>query len=535
MNRGRGSGLLVAAICLFTASATLTLVSPAAAAATGSVTVVGHGNGHGRGLGQYGALGYALDQGWSARTILDYFYQGTEQGVVANTPISIRLMALDAAAGTWISSAQSFSIGGNHIEGGSSGRVFRSGGDWWLYTSYGGCNPGTQYGPFPLPANPTIVTDTDAGENRDRMLTTCSNGTTYRGSLAVVDEAGASRVVNTLPVESYLRGVVPRESPAGWADLGGGRGMQALAAQAVAARSYALSERRWPYAQTCDTTSCQVYSGAALNRVATEDGRSDFAISVSAGVVRVHNGAVVRTEFSSSTGGRTTGTAFTHVQDWGDLRSPYNTWRTEVAGASISAAYPQIGAFLALQVTRRDGEAAQGGRVLAMDVIGAAGTVSVTGDQFRVALGLRSNWFFPLPQATSVSFVKTRFADTVFKLVQVNGWWEHVALSWADYVSEGYPAVGYIESEVVKYSWAPGLVAVTFWPGDPQWQWDKLDWAHWARAGYPAPRDAGWILGTSYWRNGADPAIYAQAPDGTVAALTYAQWADAGFPTSEVR
>lgn len=529
------TGRLVAALGSVVLGASLAVVNPAPALAAQSVTLVGHGYGHGRGMGQYGALGYALDQGWSARTILDHFYGGTEQGVVGNSPISVRLTGLDAAAGTWITADQAFTFGGMRIDGGSSGRVVRSGGAWWLYTAFGGCTPGQQYGPYPLPANPAAVTVGDPGDDVARMLRTCSTGTSYRGSLAVVDDAGASRVVNTLGVESYLRGVVPRESPASWADLGGGRGMQALAAQAVAARSYALSERRYPYAQTCDTTACQVYSGAARGGARLEDPRSDFAIGASAGVVRVRGGAVVRTEFSSSTGGRTTGTAFTHVQDWGDTRSPYTVWRVELAGTSISQAYPQIGAFTALQVTRRDGEGAQGGRVLAMDVVGTGGRVTVTGDQFRVALGLRSNWFFPLQQATSASFVKTRFSDTVYKQVSVNGWNEHVALTWADYVAEGYPAVGVMESEVVKYSWAPGLHAVTFWPGDPQWQWDFLDGARWARAGYPTPREAGWIFGTSYWRNGSDPVIYAQAPDGTIAALTYAQWQAAGFPKPEVR
>ena len=181
----------------------------------------------------------------------------------------------------------------------------------------------------------------------------------------------ATRVVNTLPLESYLRGVVPRESIASWGDAAGGRGMQALAAQAVAARSYVLTERHWTYAQTCDTIACQVYGGAAKNGTRLEDPRSDFAVSVSAGVVRVRGGAVARTEFASSSGGWTTGTAFGHVHDYGDVRSPYSSWRVDLAGTTIAAKYPQIGQFLSLVVTRRTGEGVQGGRVLAMDVVGS--------------------------------------------------------------------------------------------------------------------------------------------------------------------
>jgi SpoIID/LytB domain protein len=529
----RWSRMLGAALTLAVAAG-LVVAAPAQAA-PGSVTLIGHGYGHGRGLGQYGALGYAVDHGWSARTILDHYYNGTAEGRVDNSTITVRLTVLDGSPGTWITSGQGFTVGGVHLEAGSAARVVREGGGWQLFTAYGGCNAGQQYGPYPLPANPTVALDADAGDTVSRMLTTCANATQYRGTLSLVADGAATRVVNTLPVEQYLRGVVPRESVASWADLGGGRGMQALAAQAVAARSYALSERRHSYALTCDTIACQVYSGAGRNGSSIEDRRTDFAVAATAGVVRVRNGAIVHTEFGSSTGGRTTGPSFGHVVDWGDLRSPYNTWRVELSGSAITAAYPQIGTFVALQVTRRDGEGAQGGRVLSMDVVGSAGRVTVTGDQFRSALNLRSNWFFPMQQATSVSYVKTRFADTVYQLAQVNGWSEKMAMTWADYVAAGYPAVGHMPSNVVKYSWAPGLVAVTFWPGDPLWQWDFLDYGRWARAGYPAPAEAGWIINTSFWRNGADPNVFAQAPDGTVTTLSYAQWAAAGHPKPEVR
>ena len=532
---GRWTRTVVAALAVAMGAGLLTAVP--AAAAPGSVTLVGHGYGHGRGLGQYGALGYALDHGWSARTILDHYYGGTDQGVADNSPISVRLTTLDSVAGTWITAGQGFTVGGVRIEAGSAIRVARDGGNWQLFTAYGGCAPGEQYGPYPLAANPVITLDADPGDALARMLTTCANATQYRGSLAIIADnvGGASRVVNTLPVEQYLRGVVPRESIASWGDLGGGRGMQALAAQAVAARSYALAERKYYYAMTCDTIACQVYGGAGRNGVSIEDRRTDFAVSATAGVVRVRNGAIVHTEFGSSTGGRTTGPSFGHVRDWGDLRSPFNTWRVELTGAAIAAAYPQIGTFTALQVTRRDGEGAQGGRVLSLDVVGSAGKVTVTGEQFRGAMGLRSNWFFPMQQATSVSYVKTVFADTVYQLAEVNGWSERMAMTWDDYVAAGYPAVRTMQADVVKYSWAPVLVAVTFWPGDPLWQWDFLDYARWSRAGFPPPAEAGWILNTSFWRNGTDPTIYAQAPDGTVTALSFPQWAAAGYPKPEVR
>ena len=85
----------------------------------------------------------------------------------------------------------------------------------------------------------------------------------YRGSIhAANGTAGENRTVNSVPIESYLRGVVPRESPASWGLAGGGAGANALRAQSVAARSYALTQNRYSYAQTCDSSACQVYGGA---------------------------------------------------------------------------------------------------------------------------------------------------------------------------------------------------------------------------------------------------------------------------------
>src|SRR5947209_17510122 len=124
--------------------------------------------------------------------------------------------------------------------------------------------------------------------------------------MQVVD--GHTYVVNYLPVELYLRGVVPRESPASWGDAGGGKGIEALKAQAVAARSYAWGESRSTAFKTCDTTSCQVYGGAGLNGQLSEDPRSNAAVAATAGEVRVKpDGTTARTEFSSSKIGRASG------------------------------------------------------------------------------------------------------------------------------------------------------------------------------------------------------------------------------------
>ena len=82
---------------------------------------------------------------------------------------------------------------------------------------------------------------------------TAKSRVAYRGTLRAIK----GDTVNILPLDDYLKGVVPREVPASWKPA-------AVQAQAVAARTYAAFGRREPQAshyQICDTTACQVYGG----------------------------------------------------------------------------------------------------------------------------------------------------------------------------------------------------------------------------------------------------------------------------------
>jgi SpoIID/LytB domain protein len=187
--------------------------------------------------------------------------------------------------------------------------------------------------------------------------------------------------------------VVPRESPASWGDAAGGRGIEALKAQAVAARSYAWAENRAAWARTCDTVSCQVYSGAGINGRTVEDRRTDAAIAGTADVVlRNTAGAVVRTEFSSSTGGYSAGGTFPAVLDEGDPASPYHNWTAKISASTIAQAFG-VGELVDIRVTKRNGLGADGGRVTQVQIVGTGKTVSTTGSDVRTKLGLRSDWF----------------------------------------------------------------------------------------------------------------------------------------------
>lgn len=126
-------------------------------------------------------------------------------------------------------------------------------------------------------------------------------GRAYRGELWISATESGLQVVNRLPVEDYLRGVVPLEL--GTRSAGDAAALQA---QAIAARSYTYmrvpSTERVPttgYHMTA-TVQHQVYGG-----VAAEHAVVDAAIAATTGLVLRYNGRVVDGPYSSSCGGRT--------------------------------------------------------------------------------------------------------------------------------------------------------------------------------------------------------------------------------------
>ncbi|HSA06176.1 MAG TPA: SpoIID/LytB domain-containing protein [Candidatus Gastranaerophilales bacterium] len=102
-------------------------------------------------------------------------------------------------------------------------------------------------------------------------------------------------LVNVLPLEDYLKGVVPNELPTHF-------GMEALKAQAIAARNYAIRPRvkRFSHFDVCDSVQSQVYFG--FN---TEEPKSNEAIEMTKGLVALYEGDVILALYSSTAGGYT--------------------------------------------------------------------------------------------------------------------------------------------------------------------------------------------------------------------------------------
>ena len=121
----------------------------------------------------------------------------------------------------------------------------------------------------------------------------------YRGALEIFGNSRRTlTVVNELPMETYLLGVVPNElNPAAFGQL------EALKAQAVAARTYIqrnMGQYKKEGYDICATDACQVYFG-----VLTEDPLATQAVMETRGVIATHEGRPIQALYSSTCGGRT--------------------------------------------------------------------------------------------------------------------------------------------------------------------------------------------------------------------------------------
>ena len=418
------------------------LLAPALAAASPAVTVSadalpptaivirGHGFGHGRGLSQYGALGWATKYSKTWQDILSFYYDNghvisaivdADAKLLPAGNVTVRLQAQDNVNTsvisdngtlTWVGRGSSYSGLVAVPTGRNTYNVFGSTSPTCAVASIpasytkladnvaGPIDFGTLNGSLP-----TAVAPTDLAGVCVPADSTYRNGRIryYRGVIrAVNDGNGNKRTVNVVNIDSYVRGVVPRESPAGWGDAGGGLGMNALRAQAVAARSYAVSETRYSFAKTCDTQDCQVYGGAASRTVGgstaaiLEDPRSDRAVAETANVViRNPAGAIARTEFTSSNGGRTAGGTFGAKTDDGDViaDAQLQSWARVISAVDIQKKYPSIGVLTSV-VTTHDGLGGEwNGYATSVTVTGTAGAVTRKGWDFRSDWDLNSPWY----------------------------------------------------------------------------------------------------------------------------------------------
>jgi len=186
---------------------------------------------------------------------------------------------------------------------------------------------------------------------------TSVSGRPYRGVIEVRGHGGGLAVINELPLEDYLAGIV--EVPADWPPA-------AQQAQAIAARTYALNQKSAPSlgpwraagADLCATEACQVYEGLAGEQRESAANWTE-AVAATAGQVLLVDDQPILAMYSSSNGGRSVpgqSPYLPSVADRDDARSPLSRWTRRT---SLAALAPLLGVKppAALVAVRRTGDA----------------------------------------------------------------------------------------------------------------------------------------------------------------------------------
>jgi stage II sporulation protein D len=357
----------------------LTLATPASA----RVRIDGRGWGHGIGLSQYGAYGYALDEARDHAWILQHYYPGTHLARSGSGSVRVRLTrsarpAVCGATRLRAAGGRKLALNAAHVY-----RITRSGARFAVRDL-------TTKRLRARVSAPATVTGGASWCLRGRADNGVRDGA-YRGSAQLLADGRRILVVNRVGLESYLRGVVPAEMPASWP-------AQALQAQSVIARSYALRARSSgaAYDLFADTRS-QVYGG-----VGSEVPAASAAVRATRGEVVTYGGQVAQTFFFSSSGGRTAaneeiwgGTPIPYlrsVADPYDRVSPYHRWTVRFSDRDAARRLADVspGPLRSLKVTSRTAS----GRAAVVAVRGKRGTAEVAASTIQAALGLRSTWFF---------------------------------------------------------------------------------------------------------------------------------------------
>ena len=227
-------------------------------------------------------------------------------------------------------------------------------------------------------------------------------GKGYRGGLTLRANNGTMMVINSVPLEDYLYGVVPQEVVPSWPAA-------ALEAQAVAARTYALhtmEQNKGKFYDVSNSTDHQVYSGVSGESQATTN-----AVNKTKGVVMLYDQRPINALFHSDGGGYTEDSVnvwgsdvpyLKGVKDFSTGTSTSNwtvTTSRQALESKLNAASKGVGKLKSIQLTplgkpgQQTSDRGVSGRIKSATFIGTSGKTTVDGDALRSILGLKSTLF----------------------------------------------------------------------------------------------------------------------------------------------
>ena len=211
------------------------------------------------------------------------------------------------------------------------------------------------------------------------------NGKSYRGMLELSVQNGKLLVVNQLPLEQYLVGVINSEISSTWP-------MESIKAQAVIARTFAVAkrkERSKAFYHLESTVMDQAYDGSAL-----EDSRASRGVLETEGEVLTYNGSPIQAFYHANSGGRTEssqnvwGVSLPYLQgvecQYG-LTSTTSSWEQSLPLSKIESSLKALKVYGLTDI--KPGPRNNRGRLKSVILVTERGSVSLLATKFRMAVG----------------------------------------------------------------------------------------------------------------------------------------------------
>ena len=363
-SRGRAKALAAAvAVCVAAGAAAMQ-----ASASAQRWVIHGRGFGHGVGMSQYGAYGYAK-HGRGYRSILKHYYRHAHLGHAKHAKIRVLL----ASGRSSIDFTGARTACGKHLhrDRGYSFDLFRS--RVRLLSARGR----------------KIAACGHSGAAEGGSGIQVGGKGTYRGKLVARATSDGLLVVNAVGLEDYVRGVIGNEMSPSWPS-------NALRAQAVASRSFALAATGGHGFDVYDDTRSQVYGGKS-----SEAWTTDRAARKTRGEILRYHKRPITAFFFSTSGGRTESVQYAFpgsepepylksVRDPYDGLSPYHKWTVRYSQREMASKLSGLfnGRLKKIKVTKTGDSP----RIVEARVIGSRGSSRVTGGTLQGRLGLMSTW-----------------------------------------------------------------------------------------------------------------------------------------------
>lgn len=214
------------------------------------------------------------------------------------------------------------------------------------------------------------------------------DGKKYRGEIIIRRYTGSDMtVINYLGLDEYLYGVLPKEMSGDWP-------IEALKAQAVAARNYAVANvhKHAEYGfDVCSTIDCQVYGGYGV-----EKPRSNMAVDETTGTILTYDGKIVTAFFHSNSGGRTENSEniwsislpyIRGVDDEFSIGAPNSAWTKIYTPAQIQNILNSNGMSIGSITNIYAEEYSENGRVLSLKIEDSSKEITLLKEKTRALFG----------------------------------------------------------------------------------------------------------------------------------------------------